>query len=131
MQSKIRIEFDFETNQPVLRITHAKDSDDLRDTMLKAFIQKSSFENSTMYVTYPQYSDIPPDNSIVEIRCELNPPSAMKYIPVLNNSDQFIAFLKASGVEFIPNGHYTNIAESEDIYQIAFDFGKLYQKSNP
>jgi len=72
MQSKIRIEFDFDTNQPVLRITHAKESDDLRDTMLKAFIEKASFENSTMYVTYPQYSDIPTDNSIVEIRCEVN-----------------------------------------------------------
>lgn len=131
MQSKIRIEFDFETSQPVLRITHAKESDDLRDTMLKAFIEKASFESSTMYVTYPQYSDVPPDNSIVEIRCEIKEVKDMNYVSVLNNSDQFIAFLKASGVEFKPNGHYTDIASTEDIYQLAFDFGKLYQKANP
>lgn len=75
MQSKIRIEFDFDTNQPVLRITHAKDSDDLRDTMLKSFLEKASFKNSTMYITYPEYHGRA-DNSIVEIRCEVNTENA-------------------------------------------------------
>lgn len=80
MQSKIRIEYDFDTKEPVLRITHAPESDDLRDTMLKAFIQKASWENSRLYVTFPEYSGRL-DNSVVEIRCEQNIPEVTSAIP--------------------------------------------------
>lgn len=69
MQSKIRIEFDFDINQPVLRITLAKDSDDLRDTMLKSFIQKATLGDSMLYFQYPGNNT---DNSVLDLRCELN-----------------------------------------------------------
>lgn len=65
MQSKIRIEFDFATSQPVLRFTLASESDDLRDQMLKAFIEKATIEKSTMYFTFPAG-----DNNILDLRCE-------------------------------------------------------------
>lgn len=69
MQSKIRIEYDFETKQPVLRITQSENSDDLRDQMLKAFIQKAGWENSKVYLHYPEYTGRS-DNNIIEFRCE-------------------------------------------------------------
>lgn len=68
MQSKIRIEYDFETKQPVLRITRVKDSDDLRDQMLEAFIDKGKGK-SNLYFTWPQYSG-GDDGTILELRCE-------------------------------------------------------------
>lgn len=72
MNSKIRIEFDFETNQPVLRINQGVPSDDLRDSMLKAFVEKASHPNSVLYLTYPEYKGRT-DNGLVEIRCEIGP----------------------------------------------------------
>lgn len=72
MQSKIRIEYDFDTKEPVLRFTQKFESDDLRDTMLKAFIEKATNTNSTLYFTFPEFSDRR-DNSVVDLRCEINP----------------------------------------------------------
>ncbi len=74
MQSKIRIEYDFDTKQPVLRIHQAEDSDDLRDQMLKSFLQKAGWENSRLYITYPEYTGRN-NNNVIEIRCEEFPPT--------------------------------------------------------
>ena len=50
MKSKIRIEFDFDTKEPVLQITTDCESDDLRDKMLKSFLEAAS--HGTLDLTY-------------------------------------------------------------------------------
>lgn len=67
MQSKIRIEFDFETKEPILEIALDKNSSDLRDKMLHNFAQKASCGGSRLYMTYRYINN--DTASIVQIRC--------------------------------------------------------------
>lgn len=62
MKSTIRVEMDFDTMQPVLRINHDKESDDLRDQTLKYFIEKASSSSATLQLSWR-------DPSTVDIRC--------------------------------------------------------------
>lgn len=79
MKSTIRIEFDFNTNQPVLRIKSDFESDDLRDQMLKNFLEKSQLEGAVMYISYPYV-----DNSITDIRCETNAIESRKELSIID-----------------------------------------------
>jgi len=64
MDSKIRVEYDFDTKEPYLQITLGQ-SEDLRDQMLKHFVQSISLGSSYLGVIYPPNNK---DNSVVQIR---------------------------------------------------------------
>lgn len=133
MKSTIRIEYDFDTKQPVLRIVHDKQSDDLRDTMLKAFIEEASFQNSTMFITYPEYTGRM-NNHIIEIRCERNMQEevpAQKARMVHDNSDGFRKYLTDHFIDFAPNEHFTAILDNKiDLYLLGRNVEK-YKQENP
>lgn len=128
MKSTIRIEYDFDTKQPVLRIVQDKTSDDLRDQMLKSFIQEASFENSRLYVTYPEYLGRK-DNHIVEIRCERNPPK--KGYLVLDSSKAFRDFLADRSIQWKANEEYTEIFDEQDIFQLGIEWEKYKEENRP
>jgi hypothetical protein len=67
MKSKIRVEFDFDKKEPYLQLYLEEDNQseipDLRDSMLKAFVQTAS--NSGITIKYPETNV---DNCCPQIR---------------------------------------------------------------
>lgn len=96
MKSSVRIEFDFETNQPVLRIRAEENSDDMRDKMLKAFIEKASSNSSRLYIIYPDLYPIK-GCSIIDIRCEENESKQAKFDLVKRARDLALTLCKTDG----------------------------------
>lgn len=68
MKGTIRVKMDYDTGQPVLRLTSSKGSDDLADETLNFFVQKA-LDGGVLYPTFvKEHND---DNTIViDIRCE-------------------------------------------------------------
>lgn len=56
MKSTIKIEFDFDKKEPYIHVV-LKHSDDLRDQMLKSFLEKFSQGNNLMRVHFGEYSE--------------------------------------------------------------------------
>lgn len=67
MESTIKVRMDYETAQPVIRITRNKQSDDERDRMINFFLEKASIPGNVLYTTFPNGID---KEDVVEIRCE-------------------------------------------------------------
>jgi hypothetical protein len=65
MESKIRVEFDFDTNEPIIEITKSSNKDDMRDQMLSAFIEKANANDKGIILSYPSFN---PDNRKVQLR---------------------------------------------------------------
>lgn len=70
MESKIRVEHDFETAETWVDVnvstTNAPGTQpDMRDLALKGFIQKASYTHNELYIEYPKSSI---DNSVVHIK---------------------------------------------------------------
>lgn len=130
MKSTLRIEYDFDTKQPVLRIVQDKNSDDLRDSMLKAFIEEASFENSRLYVTYPEYHGRI-DNHVVEIRCERNPEEVRKGYMIPDNSTAFREFLNDRSVEFVKQDSFTEIIGDHEMFKLGMAWQQYRDERMP
>ena len=63
--STIKVRMDYETNQPVIRITRDRLSENEIDRMINAFIEKAGLPGAIIYVAYPHT-----DTNVVDIRCE-------------------------------------------------------------
>jgi hypothetical protein len=66
MKSKIRVEYDFDKKEPYIQFYLEKEAEcepDMRDSMLKAFVQSAS--NNPIIVTYPPSNQ---DNSVPQLR---------------------------------------------------------------
>lgn len=66
MKSKIRVEFDFDNKEPYLQLyieDTTDDQPDMRDQMLKAFIEMAG--DKGLKITYPEHN---PSKSVPQIR---------------------------------------------------------------
>lgn len=57
MKSTIRIDIDFETNEPIIEIVCDRSSNDLRDKMLSQFLQSFGGDSSWAKFNYDRFHD--------------------------------------------------------------------------
>lgn len=67
MKSKIRVEYDFENKEPYIQMYvdgfNGNETEDLRDSMLKAFIEQAN--SNGVDLVYPKNNT---DNSVIQFR---------------------------------------------------------------
>jgi len=57
MKSKITIEVNFDDGQPYIRVIEDRESDDVRDKLIKFFRQRLGSTSSWCSVKFPQYNE--------------------------------------------------------------------------
>ncbi len=139
MQSRISVEVDFQNNNlPIIQILR-KDSNDVRDKLVSAFLQSLQHTSRWCKITYVggldsnqievgdqwKISPITPQELPEEMRLmQVAFPHKPYEVEIQDNSDGFRAFLDHEKIEYRSNGHFTTIINP--VVDL-FDLGRKFQ----
>lgn len=141
MNSRISIEVNFENkNLPVIQVI-TRASDDVRDQLLRSFIQslqhtsrwctikyigEANEDGQRWYISPVLVDEIPQEISLMKA---VLPNNTVDY-SIADNSTGFREFLKKEGVSFESNELFTSILRKEEYpYQVdIFQLGRKYEK---
>lgn len=117
MNSKIRVQIDFDTKQPYIQIYHEFGPNyDLADETLKHFIERANQQG--IEIIYPDFNQ---GNECPQIRLR---PEGVK---LWNNSPEFREWLISKGYEFEYIGQEVIVSRDTDTFLLGCEYGRHQQ----